>query len=236
MKHTLYINALTTHQTVKRDIKELIPNSGIRRRMSSVVKQGVAVGIDCLCDFNESKEIDAIITSTYLGCIEDTEKFIEIIESTEESLLNPTPFIRSTFNTIGAQIALLCKNQHYNMTYSHGKKSWEQAFLDAALLIVEQDANNVLVGYYDEKTVLEEQLCQRLSLSIQDVVSPGSFFCVLSNKPSENCLAEVKWEMVAKRSDSLILAIEFVRSILEVTNIPEVLKGEIQTITVQSCL
>ncbi|MDB4497783.1 beta-ketoacyl synthase chain length factor [Gammaproteobacteria bacterium] len=236
MKQILYINAFTTHQSVKRSIKELIPNSGMRRRMSAIVKQGVTVGMDCLCDFSDSKEVDAIITSTYLGCIEDTEKFIEIIESTEESLLNPTPFIRSTFNTIGAQIALLCQNKHYNMTYSHGKKSWEQAFLDAALLIAEKDADNVLVGYYDEQTALEDQLCERLSLSIKDLFTSGSFFCVVSSKPSINCLVELEWEMIDKKSDSLILATDFMRSILDVSNQPVLLNGEIQRIKVKSCL
>lgn len=36
-----------------------------------------------------------------------------------EQMLNPTAFIQSTFNTVGAQLALLLKIHAYNVTYVH---------------------------------------------------------------------------------------------------------------------
>lgn len=52
------------------------------------------------------ESVDAIITGTGLGCIEDSEKFLKSILDNKEEFLTPTSFIQSTHNTVGAQIAL----------------------------------------------------------------------------------------------------------------------------------
>lgn len=54
-------------------------------------------------------KVDAIITATGLGCLADTEKFMNALMDNREQMLNPTAFIQSTFNTVGAQLALLLK-------------------------------------------------------------------------------------------------------------------------------
>ena len=86
------------------DYKEIITDATLRRRMSRFVKMGVACGLECI---GQTSDIDAVITATGLGCLADTEKFIESIVANNERLLNPTPFIQSTFNTVGGQLALL---------------------------------------------------------------------------------------------------------------------------------
>ena len=128
-----YINSIFTFDRVATDIKELIPDMNMRRRMSRFVKMGVSTAIESLNDFDDN--IDAIITSTPLGCIADSEKFLNAIIENNEQMLNPTPFIQSTFNTVGAQIGLITKNNCYNMTYSHLDISFESAVLDAVLRI-----------------------------------------------------------------------------------------------------
>ena len=100
------------------DYKEMITNANLRRRMSRMIKMGVACGLECLKDISPEK-VDAIITATGLGCLADTEKFMNALMDNREQMLNPTAFIQSTFNTIGAQIALLLKIHAYNVTYVH---------------------------------------------------------------------------------------------------------------------
>mgnify|MGYP000859310114 FL=1 len=47
----LYVNCITSGAGLRRDIKELIPEMNLRRRMSRVVKSGVAAGIESLLEF-----------------------------------------------------------------------------------------------------------------------------------------------------------------------------------------
>ena len=109
------------------DYKSIITNAALRRRMSRIVKMGVACGLECISTL-PSEKVHAIITATGLGCLADTEKFLNTIIENEEQLLNPTPFIQSTFNTIGAQIALLRQIHAYNMTYVHRAPRAERHF------------------------------------------------------------------------------------------------------------
>ena len=128
-----YVNCITSGAELRSDIKVLIPEMNLRRRMSRVVKSGVAAGIESLLEFGARAPIDAIITATGLGCIADSEKFLDGLIAGNETMLNPTPFIQSTFNTVGAQIALLRGLHCYNTTYAHRWTSFENALTDDAL-------------------------------------------------------------------------------------------------------
>ena len=118
-------------QACEPDYKDIITNATLRRRMSRIVKMGVACGLECMGELSPEK-IQGIITATGLGCLTDTEKFLNNLLDNEERMLNPTPFIQSTFNTIGAQIALIHQIHAYNMTYVHRGLSFESALLDSA--------------------------------------------------------------------------------------------------------
>ena len=131
-------------QASEPDYKDIITNATLRRRMSRIVKMGVACGLECMGELSPEK-IQGIITATGLGCLTDTEKFLNNLLDNEERMLNPTPFIQSTFNTIGAQIALIHQIHAYNMTYVHRGLSFESALLDAMMKIGE-GSENILVG------------------------------------------------------------------------------------------
>lgn len=163
------------------DYKVYIPDAGLRRRMSRVVKMGVAAALECLRE-TDKEHIDAILTSTGLGCLGDTEKFMNSILDHDERLLNPTAFIQSTFNTIGAQIALLCKNHHYNMTYVHRGFSWESALLDARLCFAEGEAELVLAGAVDELTETAFRIQERMGCWKDYAAGEGAHFFVLGNQ------------------------------------------------------
>ena len=84
----LYVNCITSGAGLRRDIKELIPEMNLRRRMSRVVKSGVAAGIESLLEFGDRAAVEAVVTATGLGCIADSEKFLDSLIANEERMLN----------------------------------------------------------------------------------------------------------------------------------------------------
>lgn len=133
------------------------------RRMSRIVKMGVCSALKCLKDSAVDMP-DAIIAGTGLGCLEDTERFLGSIFSNEEKLLNPTPFIQSTHNTVTGAIALSLKCQGYNATYTHRGFSFENALQDALLQLLENPGMNILAGGFDELTPASYTITSRLGL------------------------------------------------------------------------
>ncbi|MCE8950511.1 beta-ketoacyl synthase chain length factor [Bacteroides thetaiotaomicron] len=170
--------------------KVIITNATLRRRMSRIIKMGVACGLECIADIAPEK-IQGIITATGLGCLSDTEKFLNTLIDNEERMLNPTPFIQSTFNTIGAQIALLRQIHAYNMTYVHRGLSFESALLDA-LMKIEEGSENILVGAVDEITDSSYIIQQRLGLLKGIQAGEGAQFFLLSREAGSHPLAEIR--------------------------------------------
>lgn len=171
------------YHAIEPDYKNILTDLNQRRRMSRVVKMGVSCALLCLQQ-HSVKELDAILTATGLGCLADTEKFINSIIDNDERLLNPTPFIQSTFNVIGAQIALTLNSYAYNNTYTHRALSFETALLDAQMHINE-GANNVLLGGMDEVTATSHHIMQRLGIFRNIREGEGAQFFVLSDQQTE---------------------------------------------------
>ena len=171
------------------DYKSIITNATLRRRMSRIIKMGVACGLECI-ESIPSEEVNAIITATGLGCLADTEKFLNSIIENKEQLLNPTPFIQSTFNTIGAQIALIRQIHAYNMTYVHRGLSFESALLDGIMKIWEGN-KNVLVGAIDEITPNSHAIQQRLGLLKDIQAGEGAQFFLLGHQQTISTFAEL---------------------------------------------
>jgi 3-oxoacyl-[acyl-carrier-protein] synthase II len=204
IKNTLHDVEIIQHHTaylksIEPEYKGFI-NPVSLRRMSRIIKMGVTAAQVSLKEANISNP-DAIITATGLGCIEDTENFLNSIISNEEKLLNPTPFILSTHNTMAAQIALLLKCNNYNITHSHRGNSFESALMDAMLLMKEKEANNVLLGAADEITPNLFKITKRLNLWKKEPVNhlklaeyktkgsiagEGAAFFALTNESSTN--------------------------------------------------
>lgn len=145
---------------IEPDYKEYI-DAASRRRMSRIIKMGVSAALKCLKEAGVDQP-GAIITATGLGCLTDTEVFMNSLLENNESLTSPTAFIQSTFNTIGAQIALMLKNHNYNFTYVHRGFSFESALLDAIMQINNNEASDILVGGIDELTDTSYAIMQRM--------------------------------------------------------------------------
>ena len=163
------------------------------RRMSAVLKMGVAAGVEALKQAGDA-EADAIIVGTGLGCIHDTLKFVEAMYESEEGTLSPTAFIQSTHNSIAGQLALLLGNRNYNMTHTQGNLSLGYALLDAKLLLAEGDAVQVLVGAVDEMTADEHAIIAALAEKLNvplPLLGEGSAFFHLSSAQTSTTFARI---------------------------------------------
>lgn len=175
------------------------------RRMSKAVKMGLLSSKKSLEDAGIELP-EAIFVGTGQGCMQDTEKFLEQIDSQNEQLLSPTSFIQSTHNTVGGQIALDLKCTGYNMTYTQDAVSFESAMKDAFDQFQLNEIQSAIVGgveeiakistrfqYYDNQLKAEE--ISNLELfdkrSAGTITSESAGFFVLQNSRNENTYAEV---------------------------------------------
>ena len=175
------------------------------RRMAKGVKNGIVASALAMKEANVTT-VDAIITGTGMGCIEDSEKFLKMVLENKEEFLTPTSFIQSTHNTVGAQIALGLQCKGYNFTYVNGAVSFESALLDAKMKMEEQEASTVLIGGIDETADYTMSLFKLAGFIKKENQSPyhvlnsttkgavygeGATFFALENEKKENTYAEV---------------------------------------------
>src|SRR5690606_39056836 len=86
------------------DYKALIPALQLRR-MNKSMRMAIFTAQLALQEAGRTA-VDAVITGTGLGCLRDSERFVEALLADEGQSLNPTPFIQSTHNMAAAAIAL----------------------------------------------------------------------------------------------------------------------------------
>ena len=121
------------------------------RRMGKILKRAVATSKEAL-NASGLNTVDAIITGTGYGCIENTEFFLHALSNDGEQLLKPTYFMQSTHNTISSLVAIQTKNHGYNVTYAHKGISFDSALQDAWLQLRLGKIDSALVGGHDEMT------------------------------------------------------------------------------------
>jgi 3-oxoacyl-(acyl-carrier-protein) synthase len=163
---------------IEPDYKEFIDVKQIRR-MSRIIRLGVAAALECLQEAKITKP-DAIVTGTAYGCLEDTGLFLTKMVEFNEDLLTPTAFIQSTHNTIGAQIGLMLQCNNYNNAFVHRGFSFESALLDGMMLLKENEVTNVLVGAIDEITNTSHSILNRMGLYKQGPVSNLELYKTIS--------------------------------------------------------
>lgn len=162
-KH-LYISGASYVSADEPDYKEVITDANSRRRMGRLLKMAVWCGLKSL-DGVPSEMVSGIITSTGAGFMKDTISFGSSIFDREETLLNPSPFMQSTFNTASGYIALIRKIHAYNTTYVQRADGFAASLVDAAMLLDDAGEGNVaLVGAFDEVTPEVDVIRQRLGL------------------------------------------------------------------------
>lgn len=119
----------------------------ILRRMGKAVRIGVGAALPLIA--GEEKP-DGILIGTANGGMEDCIKFLNQIIEYNEGRLTPTNFVQSTSNAIAAQIGLTSANTGYNVTHVHRGLAFENALLDAMMMLAENRNATYLLGGVDE--------------------------------------------------------------------------------------
>jgi Beta-ketoacyl synthase, N-terminal domain len=127
-------------------VYEGIP-AGMLRRMGKAVKIGVGVSLPIL---KKNPPVDGIVLGTADGGLEDCIKFLNQIVEYEEGMLAPANFVQSTANAVASQIGLLTTNKSYNITHVHRGHAFENALMDAGMLISENPGKDYLLAGVDE--------------------------------------------------------------------------------------
>lgn len=156
------------------------------RRMGKILKRALVTAKQVVEEAG-GPEIDAIITGTGLGCIENTELFLSQLCREGESLLKPTHFMQSTHNTIGSMLAIQLHCHGYNTTYSHQGISFDTALLDAYLQLRMGKASHILVCGNEELTPSCFSVLQKagvLGQPHQTVAGEGSVTMMLTTDPT----------------------------------------------------
>ncbi|HWK98337.1 MAG TPA: beta-ketoacyl synthase chain length factor [Parapedobacter sp.] len=187
------------------DYKALIPPLQLRR-MNKSMRMAIFASQLALREANRTT-VDAVITGSGLGCLRDSERFVESLLADEGQPLNPTPFIQSTHNMAAAAIALALKCNGYNMTYVNNANSFESALLDGVVYLSEHPDHTILLGAVDElgeRTTefwnIAEYLKQdrpavptplAAAASPGEIAAEGSTFFVASRQPGPSTTGKV---------------------------------------------
>jgi len=189
---------------IEPDYNEIIAPK-LNRRMSRLIKMSASCALKCLKAADVATP-GAIVTGTAFGSLEDTGTFLTSIIEENEEPVTPTAFVQSTHNTAGAQIALLIKCNHHNNTFVSGGISFENALLDALMLLAENEHTTVLAGGMDEITDNSHTILSRAGLYKRNPVSnaglyaqrskgtiggEGAAFFLLANNAEEDSLASI---------------------------------------------
>ena len=189
------------------------------RRMGKILKRALVTATMAMNDAGVT-DPDAIITGTGLGCIENTELFLDQLCREGEELLKPTYFMQSTHNTISSLIGIHTKSHGYNTTYSHKSVSFDSALLDAFTQISLDDINNALVCGNDEMTPTYFSILKRtgyVGLPSESVCGEAAVAMVV-NMENKNALCQIAGvRMMYNPSDESFM--QTVKQMLENTDI-----------------
>jgi 3-oxoacyl-(acyl-carrier-protein) synthase len=200
------------------------------RRLSRMLRMGLSAATICLSDAGV-KTPDAIITATGFGFQEDMGKFLTEILTQDEQQLTPTYFMQSTHNALSGLIALFFKCMGYNNTYASRGFAFETALHDAMLLLQEKEAENVLVGSFDEAYYVQYSEYARLgyvkrekvnNLQLFETETPGTLqgegmaFFIVSDQATPQCWCRLRnLHMVCRPADYTGLLTEMIEYLKE---------------------
>ncbi len=181
----LSANDLTPKKVQEPDYKPVITDANLRRRMGRLLKMSVSCALKSIENI-PSEDICGVITSTGMGFMKDTITFGNSLFERAEDMLNPSPFMQSTFNTASGYIALIRKIRSYNTTYVQRAGGVESSLVDAVMLLEENKGKCVLVGAFDEVTPEVDEFRKQLSGGeVKYDLGEGASSFVLSHTKSD---------------------------------------------------
>lgn len=175
-------------RSVDPDFKTYIPPLEARR-MGKILKRAIVTSMSAL-ENSGCEKVDAIITGTGLGCIENTEFFLDALSRDGEQLLKPTYFMQSTHNTISSLVGIKMKCNGYNITYAHKELSFDSALYDAWLQLRLGMIDSALVGGHDEMTPSYFKLLEKAGYLGQqsELAGETAVSFVIGSKPQDKHL------------------------------------------------
>jgi hypothetical protein len=193
------------------DYSSYIPPMQLRR-MSKAVRIGIGASKICMAAAGIEKP-DAISIGTAMGCLADTELFLNKMVEQDEQMLTPTTFIQSTHNTVSGQIALLAGCYGHNLTFVQRGHSFEHAMINAQLYLEENADEKVLVGGIDELTDNSYKALRIGGVYNDDTIAgEGAVFFVASSKPiSDNaiCVKDIHCFTADNTTDAIAEVVSF---------------------------
>lgn len=165
------------------DYKPVIKEANLRRRMGRLLKMAVCCGLKSL-EGIDSSDVAGIVTFTGMGFMKDTISFADNMLDMPD-LLNPSPFMQSTFNTASGYIALIRKIRAYNMTYVQRGAGLSAALTDASMLLSDAPSKSVLVGSFDEVTETVDRLRRYMGIYESMPLGEGASSFVVSGARPE---------------------------------------------------
>ena len=161
------------------------------RRMGKILKRALATSKEAL-KISDLDTVDAIITGTGYGCVENTELFLEALSREGEQLLKPTFFMQSTHNTISSLVSIQTKNHAYNATYAHKGLSFDSALQDAWLQFQLGKIDSALVGGHDEMTPTFHRILKRGGvMGCDDEVCGEAAVSIVLGRKADNALCKM---------------------------------------------
>jgi 3-oxoacyl-(acyl-carrier-protein) synthase len=164
------------------------------RRLGKILKRALLTSREAMRESGVSNP-DAIITGTGLGCIENTEIFLDKLVRDGEKLLSPTHFMNSTHNTVSSLVAIDTKCHNYNTTYAHKGISFECALQDAFLQMQSGGIQTALVGAHDEMTPAYFMFLKKagyLGVENQTFAGETAVSMMLSTEKTERSLCKIE--------------------------------------------
>ncbi|MEO7531066.1 MAG: beta-ketoacyl synthase chain length factor [Sediminibacterium sp.] len=187
--------------------------TGLLRRMGKAGRIGMGAAMPLL---QQGVIPNGIIIGTANGGMEESIRFLKQIIEYNEDMLAPGSFVQSTANAIASQLGILTQNKGYNITHVHKALAFENAIIDATMLLKENPANTYLLGgvdeiasynfnieftagwYKKEKTTNKDLYNTNTAGSM---AGEGAAMFMVSNE-KENALAELKSLTVLHSGDS----------------------------------
>jgi hypothetical protein len=219
---------------VKEPVYTHIP-PGVLRRMGKAVRMSVGAALPLL---KEIPQPDGIVMGTANGGIEDCIKFLNQIIEYDEGLLTPGNFVQSTSNAPAAQIALITKNKNYNSTKTHRGLAFENALLDTAMLLEENQDGCYLVGSVDEVSAYNFNIDRLAGCFRDEIVSnrylfaeskpgtiagEGSLMMLVSNQPEGAAARLAAMQTIHTEDEKLVK--ETLREFLRKNGFPDKAPG-----------
>ncbi len=183
--------ALTEPLTRSReaDYKQFIPPLEARR-MGRILKRAIATARKALADAGIDTP-QAIVTGTGLGCIENTEIFLDALCRQGEDQMMPTRFMSSTHNTMSSIVAINLQAHGYNATYAHNTVSFQSALMDALLQLRRGAVSNAMVCAHDEMTPSYHALLCKGGYLAGEKAAECAVSMVLANENNGHAICEI---------------------------------------------